>query len=137
MRRRCRSSLSCCWNGRGHSYRLCANGSPRPEATLQDAADAGILSLLVPRSRGGAAGGLAEYVELLRILASGDPSVAWTLGFFTAHNWLLGRWPAEAQEEFFGNGCPTRMAGVANPPGRAEATAGGYLVTGYWATARA
>jgi alkylation response protein AidB-like acyl-CoA dehydrogenase len=103
-----------------------------PEATLQDAADAGILSLLVPRSRGGAAGGLAEYVELLRILASGDPSVAWTLGFFTAHNWLLGRWPAEAQEEFFGNGCPTRMAGVANPPGRAEATAGGYLVTGYW-----
>lgn len=103
-----------------------------PEATLLESTDAEIFSLILPRSLGGAGGGLRDYVELMRVLARGDPSAAWVLGFITTHNWFMARWPAEAQKEFFASNCPARMAGVANPPGRAEPAEGGYLVSGYW-----
>jgi alkylation response protein AidB-like acyl-CoA dehydrogenase len=103
-----------------------------PEATIRESSDAGIFGLLLPSSLGGAGGGLRDYVELMRVLANGDPSAAWALGFFTTHNWFMARWPAEAQKEFFASNCPALMAGVANPPGRAEPTEGGYLVSGYW-----
>ncbi len=103
-----------------------------PEATIRESIDAGILSLVLPRFLGGAGGDLREYVELMRVLAHGDPSAAWVLGFFATYNWWMARWPAAAQQEFFANNCPTRVAGVANPPGCAEPTEGGYLVSGYW-----
>jgi alkylation response protein AidB-like acyl-CoA dehydrogenase len=103
-----------------------------PEATMRESIDAEIFSLILPRSLGGAGGGLRDYVELMRVLANGDPTAAWVLGFFTTYNWFMARWPAEAQQEFFTSNCPTRVAGVANPPGRAEPTEGGYLVSGYW-----
>jgi alkylation response protein AidB-like acyl-CoA dehydrogenase len=103
-----------------------------PEATMREGIDAEIFSLVLPRSLGGAGGGLRDYVELMRVLASGDPTAAWVLGFFTTFNFFMARWPAEAQREFFAGHRPARVAGVANPPGRAEPAEGGYLVSGYW-----
>jgi alkylation response protein AidB-like acyl-CoA dehydrogenase len=103
-----------------------------PAATMRESIDAEIFSLILPRSLGGAGGGLREYVELMRILAAGDPTAAWVLGFFTTYNWFMARWPAPAQQEIFAGNGPTRVAGVANPPGRAEPAEGGYLVSGCW-----
>jgi len=103
-----------------------------PEATMRESIDAEIFSLILPRSLGGAGGGLRDYVELVRVLANGDPTAAWVLGFFVTYNWWMARWPAHAQKEVFASNCPTRVAGVTNPPGRAEPTEGGHLVSGYW-----
>lgn len=103
-----------------------------PDATIQDATDAGIFTLLLPQTLGGSAGGLAEGVETMRVLAQGDPTAAWTLGFLMVHNYLLARFPEQVQNELFVDGRPAQMAGVANPPGKAVPVDGGYLVTGYW-----
>ncbi|MDX6739866.1 acyl-CoA dehydrogenase family protein [Actinocorallia sp. A-T 12471] len=103
-----------------------------PDATIEDADKAGIFSLLLPRSLGGSGGDLAQAVEVMRTLAQGDPTAAWTLGFLMCHNYLLARWPQEALDEFFKDGRPAQMAGVANPPGRAKAVEGGYRVSGRW-----
>lgn len=103
-----------------------------PEATIQDAHEAGIFSLLLPASLGGSAGGLRDLVEVLRLLAQGDPTVAWTVGFLSEHNWMLARWPKATQDEVFAHGGPALMAAVANPPRQAVPVDGGYLVTGYW-----
>ena len=103
-----------------------------PDATIQDARDAGIFSLLLPASLGGSAGGLRDFVTVLRYLAQGDPTVAWTVGFLTEHNWMLARWPKETQDEVFADGAPVFMAAVANPPRKAVPVPGGYEVTGYW-----
>ena len=103
-----------------------------PDATVQDARDAGIFSLLLPASMGGSAGGLRDFVEVLRLLAQGDPTVAWTVGFLTEHNWMLARYPKLAQDEIFAGGSPVFMAAVANPPQRAEPVPGGYILTGRW-----
>ena len=103
-----------------------------PDATMDDAFNAGIFSLVLPVSLGGSGAGLHELVEVLRVLGRADVSVAWTIGFLTTHNWMLARYPKEAQDDFFAARGPQLMAGVANPPGRAEAVDGGYLVSGYW-----
>lgn len=103
-----------------------------PEETVEDAHAAGIFTLLLPLELGGSAGGAGDLVRLLDALAQGDPSAAWTLGFLTTHNWFLARFPAAAQEEFFKDGRPAQVSGVANPPGQAVAVDGGYVVTGRW-----
>ena len=103
-----------------------------PEETVDDAVEAGVLSLLLPAALGGSAGGLRDFANAVRILAHGDPTAAWTLGFLTEHNWMLARWPSETQEELFATGTPVLMAAVANPPGKATPVEGGFLVSGYW-----
>jgi alkylation response protein AidB-like acyl-CoA dehydrogenase len=103
-----------------------------PETTIQQARAAGLFSLLLPASLDGAAGGVRDFAEVVRILAHGDPTAAWTLGFLIEHNWMLARWPAPTQAEVFADRGPALMAAVANPPGKAVATQGGYLVSGYW-----
>ncbi len=103
-----------------------------PQATITDALDAGLFSLLLPAALGGSGGGLRDVADVIRILAQGDPSAAWTLGFLTEHNWMLARWPREAQDDVFSTGAPVLMAAVANPPGTATPVPGGYLVSGYW-----
>uniref|UniRef100_A0AAU1M3N4 Acyl-CoA dehydrogenase family protein n=1 Tax=Streptomyces sp. NBC_00148 TaxID=2903626 RepID=A0AAU1M3N4_9ACTN len=103
-----------------------------PDATVEDADAAGVFTLLLPRELGGAGGDLSQAVRVMRTLAQGDPTAAWTLGFLMCHNYLLARWPSEAQHEFFKDGRPAQMAGVANPPGRAKAVEGGYRVSGRW-----
>ena len=103
-----------------------------PTETVQDARDAGVFSLLLPTALDGSAGGIHDFADVVRTLAQGDPTAAWTLGFLIEHNWMLARWPQETQDEVFGTGAPVLMAAVANPPGKASPAGGGYLVTGYW-----
>lgn len=103
-----------------------------PEATLREAAEGGIISLLVPRSLGGAGGGVRDFVELVRTLAHGHLSAAWTLAFLVEHNWMLARYPTEVQNEVFRHGGYALMSGVISPPGKAVATEDGYVVTGNW-----
>lgn len=103
-----------------------------PDATIEDARSAGLFSLLLPAELNGSGAGLQDYVTVVRLLAQGDPTAAWTLGFLIEHNWMLARWPNETQEDVFVAGSPALMAAVANPPGRAVPVAGGYELTGYW-----
>ena len=103
-----------------------------PDATVEDARAAGLFSLLLPAKLGGSGGGLEDYVTIVRLLAQADPTVAWTLGFLIEHNWMLARWPASVQEDVFTDHGSALMAAVANPPGHAVPTEGGYEVTGYW-----
>ncbi|WP_051174945.1 acyl-CoA dehydrogenase family protein [Nocardia exalbida] len=102
-----------------------------PEATMRDGVECGIFSLLLPRELGGAGGGVREFVDVLRALAGGDPSAAWTMAFFAAHNYMLARWPEGIQRQVFADG-PQLVAIAVNPPGRAERVAGGYKLSGRW-----
>lgn len=103
-----------------------------PDATVAEAMQAGVFSLLLPASLGGSAGGVRDFANAVRLLAQGDPAAAWTLGFLMEHNWMLARYPRETQDEVFAAGTAALMAAVANPPGKAVPVDGGYLVSGYW-----
>ncbi|MEC3975741.1 acyl-CoA dehydrogenase family protein [Amycolatopsis sp. H20-H5] len=108
-----------------------------PEETMKEAAEAGIFSLFVPKSLGGAGGGVGDFVEMVKALAQGHLSAAWTLAFLAEHGLMLARYPEEAQKEIFAEGSDALMSGVIHPPGTAVPVEGGYEVSGYWGYATA
>ncbi|BAS09252.1 pigment production hydroxylase [Arthrobacter sp. Hiyo4] len=65
---------------------------------------AGVFQMLAPKAVGGFGMGLETYVEVVRRLAKGCVSTAWSVGHLVEHVWMLARWPQEAQDEVFANG---------------------------------
>ncbi len=108
-----------------------------PDATFVEAGEAGIYSLLLPRSLGGAGGGLRDFVELVRILAHGHLSAAWTISFLAEHNYMLARYRGELQREVFQDGQYALMSGVIHPPGKGVPVDDGFMLSGYWGYATA
>ena len=108
-----------------------------PDATIAEADEAGIFSLLLPKSLGGPGGDVKDFIQLVRTLARGHLSAAWTIAFLVEHNYMLARYPAGAQDEVFRDGRAAMMSGVINPPGKAVPVDGGYLVSGKWGYATA
>ncbi|MGY4542169.1 GTP cyclohydrolase II [Arthrobacter sp. UYNi723] len=106
-----------------------------PEATMAELKAAGVFQMLAPKAVGGFGMGLETYVEVVRRLAQGCVSTAWTVGHLVEHVWMLARWPQEAQDEVFANGPAPLAAATGAPPGKAEKVPGGYTVSGRWSFA--
>nr|WP_281355413.1 acyl-CoA dehydrogenase family protein [Pseudarthrobacter psychrotolerans] len=75
-----------------------------PEASMAELKAAGVFQMLAPKAVGGFGMGLETYVEVVRRLAQGCVSTAWSVGHLVEHVWMLARWPQEAQDEVFANG---------------------------------
>src|SRR4029078_735953 len=71
----------------------------------------------------------------VRRMARGFASSAWTLGFYTLHNWLMALFGEQAQEEAFATRPFLAPAPLA-PTGRGVAVGGvvGLSGQGWWAT---
>ena len=105
-----------------------------PQATIDDYRASGLARLLLPKRYGGAQGEFPEILDVVRQLAHGCASSAWTLGFYTLHNWMLSLFGEQAQDEVFANGpvlCPAPLA----PTGRGAPVDGGLRLTGRWSWA--
>ncbi len=106
-----------------------------PEATMAELKEAGVFQMLAPKNVGGFGMGLETYVEVVRSLAQGCVSTAWTVGHLVEHVWMLARWPQEAQDEVFANGPAPLAAATGAPPGKAEKVPGGFTISGHWSFA--
>ena len=105
-----------------------------PTATIADYRDSGLVRLLLPKRYGGCQAEFPEILEVVRLMAHGCTSSAWTLGFYTLHNWMLALFGERAQDEVFVDGpvlCPAPLA----PTGRAIPADGGVRLTGRWSWA--
>jgi 3-hydroxy-9,10-secoandrosta-1,3,5(10)-triene-9,17-dione monooxygenase len=105
-----------------------------PQATVDDYRNSGLARLLLPKRYGGTQAELPEILEAVRLMAHGCTSSAWTLGFYTLHNWMLALFGGQAQDEVFADGpvlCPAPLA----PTGRAVPADGGLRLTGRWSWA--
>lgn len=103
-----------------------------PEMTIQDLEDAGVFRMLAPTGVGGYGMGLETYGGVIRLLAQGCASTAWTAGHLAEHAWMLGRWPQAVQDEVFAAGPAPLAAATGAPVGSARAVPGGYEITGRW-----
>lgn len=107
-----------------------------PDAHLARLAEAGLFRTLLPRRIGGAELDFAALPEVTRLLAQGCGSTAWVYANLLSHGWMLGMWPAAAQDEVWGAGgesADTLIGGsLVFPAGRAVATADGYRLSGRW-----
>jgi alkylation response protein AidB-like acyl-CoA dehydrogenase len=126
--------------------RACADQIERegrlPGALLDALADAGLLTLLVPRSLGGSEASPETYVRVVEVLARADGSAAWCVAFPAAFGMSAGTLPeAEAREIFSDRRAYLAGSAVASPrpagapPNRATAVDRGYRVTGRWSFA--
>jgi 3-hydroxy-9,10-secoandrosta-1,3,5(10)-triene-9,17-dione monooxygenase len=105
-----------------------------PSATVDDFIAWGMPELLVPARYGGLQAPWPAILDPVRRMAHGCASSAWTLGFYTLHNWLMALFGEEAQEEAFATRPFLAPAPLA-PTGRGVPVDGGVRLTGRWSWA--
>ncbi|MDP9696518.1 UNVERIFIED_ORG: GTP cyclohydrolase II [Arthrobacter globiformis] len=106
-----------------------------PEATMNDLKEAGVFRILAPLELGGYGMGAETYAEVIRRLARGCASTAWTAGHLIEHVWMLARWPRQVQDEVFAGGLAPLAAATSAPVGSARKVPGGFSVSGHWSFA--
>lgn len=105
-----------------------------PKTTIDDYRESGLAGLLLPARYGGVQADFPEILDAVRAMAHGCASSAWTLGFYTLHNWMLALLGEQAQDEVFAGGpvlCPAPLA----PTGRGVPADGGIRLSGRWSWA--
>jgi len=105
-----------------------------PDETLDDYRASGLAGLLLPARYGGEQADFGQILDPIRRMAHGCASSAWTLGFYTLHNWMLALFGEQAQDEVFANGpvrCPVPLA----PTGRGVPDGEGIRLSGRWSWA--
>jgi alkylation response protein AidB-like acyl-CoA dehydrogenase len=106
-----------------------------PESLVGALYDAGLFSMLVPASLGGAELDLPAYVRVVEELARADGSVAWCVGQASGLSAYMAYLDRSAARELFAPGRRVILAngpGEGNKPGRAVAAPGGFRVSGRW-----
>ena len=105
-----------------------------PSATVDDFVASGFAELLVPARYGGVQAPWPAILDPVRRMAHGCASSAWTLGFYTLHNWMLALFGEQAQQEAFATRPFLAPAPLA-PTGRGIPADGGVRVSGRWSWA--
>jgi len=105
-----------------------------PEAA-HDLRDAGMFKLVQPKRFGGFELDPAAVVRASAELARGCGSTGWCLGVLSVHNWMLGLYDLQAQEDVWGEDPETLLAASFAPTGQAERVADGIRVSGRWSFA--
>src|SRR5690349_11080953 len=105
-----------------------------PDSTVDDYLASGLSDLLVPARYGGLQAPWQEILDPVRRMAHGCASSAWTLGFYTLHNWMMALFGEEAQEEAFATRPFLAPAPLA-PTGRGTTVDGGVRLSGRWSWA--
>jgi alkylation response protein AidB-like acyl-CoA dehydrogenase len=94
--------------------------------------DTGAYRWFVPRRFGGYEFSLEGFVKVGMALGEGCLSTAWVTTFCMEHNWLLGLFGREAQEDIFGRQPYIIAPGALAPKGKAVPVEGGYRLSGRW-----
>jgi 3-hydroxy-9,10-secoandrosta-1,3,5(10)-triene-9,17-dione monooxygenase len=104
-----------------------------PAETVQDFIASGLMRLGNPRRYGGLDVEYDAAFDVSWELGRACGSSAWCYSLWTVHNWWVGHFPEQAQEEFFAAGPDTLASSALNPGrGRAEPVTGGLRLSGHW-----
>jgi alkylation response protein AidB-like acyl-CoA dehydrogenase len=103
-----------------------------PDETVADLTSAGLLRIANPDRYGGHRLDYDTVVEVGAELGRGCGSTAWCYMVWSSHNWILGMYPAQAQEDYFGSSPDVLSSSAFAPIGRVDVTEGGYLLSGRW-----
>src|SRR5690349_11933114 len=105
-----------------------------PSETLDEFTASGLCELLVPARYGGVQAPWPAILDPVRRMAHGCASSAWTLGFYTLHNWMVALFDEQAQEEAFATRPFLAPAPLA-PTGCGVVVDGGVRLSGRWSWA--
>lgn len=103
-----------------------------PAASLAEMLDAGLYRVQQPKAYGGYEHGLDTFVRIAREIAAGCGSTGWVFSTGAQHQWQIGMYPKQAQDEVWGANPRALAASSYAPTGVAVPEAGGYRVAGRW-----
>jgi 3-hydroxy-9,10-secoandrosta-1,3,5(10)-triene-9,17-dione monooxygenase len=90
-----------------------------PQETIDDLVNAGIVRMAQPPRFGGLGFGVDAVTDLALEVGRGCPSTAWMTGQWAGHNFMVGYFREEAQEEYFADS-PDTMSSTASAVARLE-----------------
>ncbi len=102
------------------------------DSVMKALEDAGVYRYFVPKKYGGYEFSLETFMDIGVTLGEACISTGWVTTFCMEHNWLLGLYNAEAQDDIFGRQPYIIAPGALSPNGTATPVEGGYQVTGHW-----
>lgn len=104
-----------------------------PAASITELQEAGLCRVYQSARYGGPELPMQTVLQIVTEIAKGCPSTAWVLAVLQIHEFLLGLFPEQAQDEVFGEDPDTLVAGVVQPRTSARRVDGGYLIEeGRW-----
>lgn len=103
-----------------------------PEATIDAMQAAGFFRIMQPKRYDGFELAPHVFFEVQQILAQGCMSTAWVLGVVAIHNWQLGMYPDQAQQDVWNVSNQTLISSSYMPVGKVQRTDGGYMLAGHW-----
>ena len=93
----------------------------------------GLFRFLQPKAYGGMELDFVSYFDIPEMLGRGDASTSWVVANVASHHRGITLWPAQAQEEIWGQNPETIIAsGIAYVQGQGHAVDGGIELTGKW-----
>jgi len=103
-----------------------------PPETVQDLKDAGILRIPNPPRYGGYDLDIDAMFQVGMELGRACGSTAWCYNVWGIHNWMVGHWPEQAQDEYFSTGPDTLSSSSFAPMGKLAPADGGFRMSGRW-----
>lgn len=103
-----------------------------PEKTTAMFHEAGFFKLMQPARYGGYEYGFTAFIEVISELARGCASSAWGCSLGTVHQWVVGCFPEQAQDDVWGKNPAAIVCGSYAPAAMAEKVDGGFMVQGQW-----
>jgi len=103
-----------------------------PDATIEAMQGAGFFRIMQPARYGGFEMEPEVFFRTQIILAQGCMSTAWVLGVVAIHNWQLGMFDDQAQQDVWGENDKTLISSSYMPVGKVEHVEGGYKLSGHW-----
>ncbi len=103
-----------------------------PAETIRDFQEAGFFRVLQPRRWGGLEMDPQVFLEIQMTIAEGCVSSAWVYGVVGVHNFQLGLFDVQAQEDVWKDDTTVLISSSYQPVGKVERVDGGYLLSGRW-----
>lgn len=103
-----------------------------PDATWNAILNAGLLRGLQPSRWGGGETDPADYFAAISEVARADGAAGWVTGIVGVHPWQLALFPAETQDEVWGENPAVMHSSSYAPTGKTEKVKGGYRLSGRW-----
>jgi alkylation response protein AidB-like acyl-CoA dehydrogenase len=101
-----------------------------PEETVAAFKATGLHRAIQPARYGGYEMGFKALLDTSFAFGQVCASTAWVCGLYIAHNWALGLFPIETQDDVWGEDPDAVISGSYAPVGRAAPVAGGYRLSG-------
>ena len=103
-----------------------------PDETAEEYRNAGLLRALQPQRWGGLELSPLTFFCAVTDIAAACPSSAWFLSVVGIHNWQLGLFPEQAQEDVWGDDTSVLISSSYAPTGKVERVDGGFRLSGRW-----